>query len=925
MGSSTIALAEAVDVEPTFLPEGWEIKVVGTADELDAPAPAAQLISSDERTGEVVAIVGVTGIVDHVNDLIEPGAYSDTLAKRRPKVCWAHSWEQPIGKVLRIEEWAPGDPRLAQVKATLGGQPWPAAAGALVAHMRMNLKSAAGRDAFAAVDFYSDTGECEWSIGWQTVPGATTRRKDGVRVCKKVELYEVSPVLFGAAPLTRTLEVKSLDLLAAHANEGKALWGRRRVEFDEDKHPRDRNGRFIEVGGQVRVWGTQKRGRVTERDGNVFTVRMYGSGEERRIPKGMLLANDDVLVTRMEHLPGSEGWASPVTVGWVDPNDAEAMAAAQSKPVKIPGIYDEATSRAGRRAEARGNRRHERLLAAEAAAAALAEAERREFEERHRVLIETERERLRTARPALRAYEQWEQENADLLAAMDPEDADVARDEQWLALHRGPLGDQQRALLAELGIKSLPLSFDEPADDAVEEIADDDDGINHALLIGEHAMVPGGTYVTRFGSDGESITELKEFELDPEETDDENELHRLAMDEIDWAEVEAAATGEPAPPAADDDRDDDGVTVDVKAMFDLTEGALVDFAALAADLDVKAEGGADRNRGNAEALRRSYVSGKTAAKIRWGTPGDHTRCVKIAGKHMTPDQAHGYCNLRSKEATGHYSGEKESKGLAAAEALAKSWNPMLEVGVDAGHIDRKSMGTGQLRGTFEQRREALDRALADAITPLHPAVTDTPDDQPVPLGGDRGWVSIDGTWDDRVVATFIRYSGGGPEERQTYEVDYEWDGEDVTLLGAPRPVELQVSVVPIANGPELTAEQVEDTLLGPAVLRLDEGIGAIKAALSRSPEVKAGRMLSEANVQRVRGALEHLLEVARAAGIPLPGWTGEDQAPVDADGTPDTTAPGTSAAARGGAPAEVKVLTLADVQADLAGFGDFLR
>lgn len=645
---STIALAEAARVEPLFLPEGWEIKVVAGGDDIDTAAPGGPLLSSDERTGEVVAIVGVTGIVDHVNDLIEPGAYADTLAKRRPKVCWAHSWEMPVGKVLQIEEWFPGDKRFAQVGATLDGKPWPAEAGALVAKTQFNMKSDRGREAFLAVDFYSDSGECEWSIGWQPIPQHTVKRKDGVRVCRKVELFEVSPVLFGAAPLTRTLQVKSLRLADAYL-------------------------------------------------------------------------------------------------------------------------------------------------------------------------------------PAL---------------------------EQKVGL---PAGVQ-------------------PAG--------------------------GGA--------------------------DENELHRLAMDEIDWSEVDAAATDAPPaeePAAVVAQGDEAGtVKVDAKALLALTGSKFGDLdldalaAALPTDVGIKAaEGGADRNRGNAEELRRWYEDGEGAAIIGWGTPGDFMRCVGIAGKHMTPDRAKGYCNLRHKGATGVYPGQEKSAGVAAAELLAKSWNPMLEVGVDAAHTERKYMGEGRLRGTFEQRREALDRALSATLRELHPAPSRESDpSEPQPVGGGHGWVSIDGTWEDRVVATFVRY-GDGPSDaadiRQTYEVAYTYDGDQVEL-GTPRPVELQVSVVPTDGG--FDDGDLEDAMLGPVITVLGESIDLMKAAAART-ETKAGRVLSEANASRLRGALEHLLEVARAAGIDLPGWTGTDSDPA-ADGAPvDTTAPGTAAVAAAGAPATaVKTLSLADLQADLS-------
>lgn len=74
-----------------------------------------------------------------------------------------------------------------------------------------------------------------------------------------------------------------------------------------------------------------------------------------------------------------------------------------------------------------------------------------------------------------------------------------------------------------------------------------------------------------------------------------------------------------------------------------------------------AAGGVDRNRGNAEELRRYWTSGKGAAKIRWGTPGDWTRCVRQLSKYMGP-RAKGYCQLRHKDATGVYTGSKLNPG-----------------------------------------------------------------------------------------------------------------------------------------------------------------------------------------------------------------------------------------------------------------------
>ena len=74
-----------------------------------------------------------------------------------------------------------------------------------------------------------------------------------------------------------------------------------------------------------------------------------------------------------------------------------------------------------------------------------------------------------------------------------------------------------------------------------------------------------------------------------------------------------------------------------------------------------AAGGADRNRGGAARLRRYWTRGPGALKIRWGTPGDWTRCVRYLSKYMGP-RAKGYCQLRHKEVTGVYTGSKRNVG-----------------------------------------------------------------------------------------------------------------------------------------------------------------------------------------------------------------------------------------------------------------------
>lgn len=61
----------------------------------------------------------------------------------------------------------------------------------------------------------------------------------------------------------------------------------------------------------------------------------------------------------------------------------------------------------------------------------------------------------------------------------------------------------------------------------------------------------------------------------------------------------------------------------------------------------------------ARRLKNYWLHGAGAAKIRWGTPGAWTRCVRHLSKYMGP-RAKGYCQLRHKDATGYYTGDKKN-------------------------------------------------------------------------------------------------------------------------------------------------------------------------------------------------------------------------------------------------------------------------
>lgn len=188
--------------------------------------------------GIVRAIVAVTGVVDAVNDLIVPGAFKRSLGIRNPKVVDDHEWGNKAGRTLHIEEWKPGDKRLPT--RTKEGRPWPKDAGALVATMQYNMRSERGRESYEWVRFYAEANEAEFSIGYKVPEGHARKRHDGVRVILMVDLFELSHVLFGAAPLSMALEVKNMHGGTAGTHTRPALGAVGRAtddDEDDDKMP----------------------------------------------------------------------------------------------------------------------------------------------------------------------------------------------------------------------------------------------------------------------------------------------------------------------------------------------------------------------------------------------------------------------------------------------------------------------------------------------------------------------------------------------------------------------------------------------------------------------------------------------------------------------------------------------------------------
>lgn len=144
---------------------------------------------------------------------------------------------------------------------------------------------------------------------------------------------------------------------------------------------------------------------------------------------------------------------------------------------------------------------------------------------------------------------------------------------------------------------------------------------------------------------------------------------------------------------------------DVEILEILEGNDIVDYA-VTASLPILAEGGLDRNRGNAEKLRHYWLFGRGALKIRWNTPGDWTRCYHHLMKYMGP-RAKGYCQLRHKEATGVWTGSKFNIGKRNIRGSAELFGNY-DIATEDQFID-----TFTLRAKMNEARDRVLTAGAD--------------------------------------------------------------------------------------------------------------------------------------------------------------------------------------------------------------------
>lgn len=147
-------------------------------------APGALALDGD--TGEFRGYASLWGLPDLGKDVVEPGAFRDSLGKRGAagvRMLWQHDPAQPIGRWLALAEDARG----------------------LKVHGRLNLAVARARELHALLREGALDG---LSIGFKAVKARNAPRT-GLRHLVAVDLWEISLVTFPMLPQARVAMVKS--------------------------------------------------------------------------------------------------------------------------------------------------------------------------------------------------------------------------------------------------------------------------------------------------------------------------------------------------------------------------------------------------------------------------------------------------------------------------------------------------------------------------------------------------------------------------------------------------------------------------------------------------------------------------------------------------------------------------------------------
>lgn len=141
-------------------------------------------------SGTFAGYGSVYGTVDQGDDIVQPGAFADSLSEwsskgRMPALLWQHKAGEPIGAYTAMREDQNG----------------------LYVEGKLALKTQRGAEAYELMQMKAISG---LSIGFMTREDSYDQ-KTGIRTIKKGDLWEVSLVTFPMNDSARVAVVKSID------------------------------------------------------------------------------------------------------------------------------------------------------------------------------------------------------------------------------------------------------------------------------------------------------------------------------------------------------------------------------------------------------------------------------------------------------------------------------------------------------------------------------------------------------------------------------------------------------------------------------------------------------------------------------------------------------------------------------------------
>lgn len=158
-----------------------------------------QLKVDEKEEGVVEAYVSVFGNVDSYGEIVEKGAFAESLKSsfpRYPKFVWAHNWEEPLGPTLEAHEDERG----------------------LYAKGKFVLSVQRAREIYELMKAGAIT---DFSFGYKVDEDVVD--ENGIRHLKKLTIFEWSPVLVGANPKATLLNVKSVEQVIVNSGNRKII------------------------------------------------------------------------------------------------------------------------------------------------------------------------------------------------------------------------------------------------------------------------------------------------------------------------------------------------------------------------------------------------------------------------------------------------------------------------------------------------------------------------------------------------------------------------------------------------------------------------------------------------------------------------------------------------------------------------------